>query len=107
MGKRCGGGGWAGLIKNEVQEANRQLQQLPKDLIYGVNFNKDTEELSSIDREKEVVDNARLKEASEAEAKAKAKALEEARIKTEAADAAKMKKKTNTFGNRRCKSASY
>jgi hypothetical protein len=82
------------IIKNEVQEANRQLQQLPKDLIYGVNFNKDTEELSSIDREKELIDNAKAKEAArlKASAEAKAKALEEARIRAEA-EAAKTKKK--------------
>ena len=51
------------IIKNELQEANRQLHKLPKDLIYGSNFNKETEELSSIDREKELIDNAKAQEA--------------------------------------------
>jgi hypothetical protein len=89
------------IIKNEVQEANRQLQQLPKDLIYGANFNKETEELSSIDREKELIDNAKAQEAAKLKAAADAKAkkleedrlraLEEARLRE--AEAAKTKKK--------------
>ena len=63
------------IIKNELQEANRQLQKLPKDLIYGSNFNKETEELSSIDREKELIDNAKAQETS------RLKSIEDARLK--------------------------
>ena len=98
---------FAAITKNELLEGNKQLQQLPKDLIYGVNFNKETEELSSIDYEKELLnkkkaeeirlnalanaktaqlENARLKSIEEAklkaaEANAKAAQLEEARLK--------------------------
>ena len=92
------------LIKNEVQEANRQLQQLPKDLIYGANFNKETEELSSIDREKELIDNTKAQEAArlKAAADAKAKALQDSKIRAEEetrlreAEAAKTKIKNPT-----------
>jgi hypothetical protein len=83
------------ITKNNLVEGNKQLEQLPKDLIYGVNFNKETEELSSIDREKELIDKkkaeegvlkaAALAKAEEARIKAvadaKAKTLEEERLK--------------------------
>jgi hypothetical protein len=91
------------IIKNNLLEGNKQLEQLPKDLIYGSNFNKETQELSSMDREKELInkkkaEEAILKEAADTKAKvaeeaiikaaadAKAKVAEEARIKA-AADA--------------------
>ena len=67
------------LIKNEILIGNKQLEQLPKDLIYGYNFNKEKDELSSIDREKGVID-------IKAEADAKIKAVADAKIKA-AADA--------------------
>ena len=83
------------ITKNNLVEGNKQLEQLPKDLIYGVNFNKETEELSSMDREKELIDKkkaeegvlkaAALAKAEEARIKsvadAKAKTLEEERLK--------------------------
>jgi len=79
------------IIKNDIQLGNKQLEQLPKALIYGANFNKENEVPSSIDKDKELLD----KKAQEADAKsktledskiklaadAKSKALEEARIK--------------------------
>ena len=91
------------IIKNNLLEGNKQLEQLPKDLIYGSNFNKETQELSSMDREKELInkkkaEEAILKEAADTKTKvaeeaiikaaadAKAKVAEEARIKA-AADA--------------------
>jgi hypothetical protein len=83
------------MIKNEVNEGNRQLLMLPKDLLYGYNFNKETEELSSVDREKELIDKA--KEIEQAKQKAtvdaKAKELEDARQK--AASEAKVKELEN------------
>ena len=85
------------ITKNQVLEGNKQLLMLPKDVIYGVNFNKETEQLSSVDREKDLIDkakaaeDARLKAAADAKAKAEedarlkaAAALEEARLKAEA-----------------------
>jgi hypothetical protein len=68
------------MTKNELLEGNKQLEQLPKDLIYGVNFNKETEELSSMDREKELIDKKKAEEAR-LRAAANAKAEEEARLK--------------------------
>ena len=79
------------MIKNEVNEGNKQLLMLPKDLIYGVNFDKETEKLSSVDREKDLIDKAKeLEEARiKAAAEAKAKELEESRIKAAAEAKAK------------------
>jgi len=79
------------MIKNEVNEGNRQLLMIPKDLLYGVNFNKETEELSSVDREKELIDKSKEleEERLKAEAEAKAKELEEAKIKAKAEAKAK------------------
>ena len=59
------------ITKNNILEGNKQLQQLPKDLIYGSNFNKETEELSSIDREKELIDRRKAEEAEAAKTKTK------------------------------------
>ena len=53
---------YSNVVKNEVLLANNQLEQLPKDLLYGSNFNKETEELSSIDREKELINKKRLED---------------------------------------------
>jgi hypothetical protein len=79
------------MIKNEVNEGNRQLLMLPKDLIYGANFDKETEELSSVDREKELIDKAKEIEQAriKASAEAKAKELEDARKKAAAEAKAK------------------
>jgi hypothetical protein len=71
------------MIKNEINEGNKQLLMLPKDLIYGVNFNKETEQLSSVDKEKELIDKAKAEEAARIKVavEAKAKELEEAKNK--------------------------
>ena len=81
------------ITKNNVIEGNKQLLMLPKDVIYGVNFNKETEQLSSVDIEKELIDkakaaeDARLKAANDAKAKeaenARLKLIEDARLKAE------------------------
>jgi hypothetical protein len=98
---------YSNIVKNEIQIGNKQLQQLPHDLLYGVNFDKETEELSAVDREKELIDKkaeeARIKAAADAKTKAledekikataAAKALEDEKIK--AAAAAKLKSPTN------------
>ena len=92
------------IVKNEIQEGNRQLQELPKNVIYGANFNKDTEELSSIDRERELLDKtradeeARLKALADAriQAETQAKALADARLRAQAeaeAEAARLIKR--------------
>lgn len=71
------------ITKKELLEGNKQLQQLPKDLIYGVNFNKETEELSSIDHEKELIDKKNAEEIRlNALANAKAAQLEKTRLKS-------------------------
>ena len=64
------------IIKSEVLEGNKQLEQLPKDLIYGANFNKSIEDIALIDKEKEL--NAK-KVAEEA----RLRAVEEARLRAE------------------------
>ena len=79
------------ILKNDIQLGNKQLEQFPKDLLYGANFNKENEESSSIDKDKELIDkkkaeaDAKLKVSEDARIKsaadAKTKALEEARIK--------------------------
>ena len=53
---------YSNIIKNDIKLGNNQLEQLPKDIIYGPNFNKDFEELSSIDREKELIDKKKIEE---------------------------------------------
>jgi hypothetical protein len=70
------------LTKKNLQEGNKQLAQLPKDLIYGSNFNKETEELSSVDREKELINNKKAADAkAKTEEEARIKAVEEARLR--------------------------
>lgn len=72
------------IVKNEIQTGNKQLEQLPQDLLYGANFNKETNELSAVDREKELIDKKKAEEArlkAAADTKAKAKALEDEKIK--------------------------
>jgi len=80
------------IIKSEVLEGNKQLEQLPKDLIYGANFNKSIEDIALIDKEKElnakkVAEEARLRAVEEARLRAveeaRLRAVEEARLRAE------------------------
>ena len=76
---------YSNIIKNDIKLGNNQLEQLPKDIIYGPNFNKDFEELSSIDREKELIDKKKIEESKlKSEADARTKLLEETKLKSEA-----------------------
>jgi hypothetical protein len=70
------------LIKNEIISGYNQLENLPKDLIYGSNFDKSKEEISLMDKEKKINDNKKAEEArkfKELEEIKRLKELEETR----------------------------
>ena len=80
------------IVKNEIQIGNKQLEQLPHDLLYGANFNKESDELSAVDRETDLIDKKKAEEAKlKAAADAKAKSLEDEKIKAKALEDAKIK----------------
>ena len=70
------------LIKNEIMKSYDQLDNLPKDLIYGSNFDRTTEEISLMDKERKIntnkVEEARIKKETE---EARIRETEEARIR--------------------------